>query len=128
MARKRTFISFDYDHDVASKNLLVGQARLSDSPFEITDMSIKEAVVSGWQNDARTRIKGCDVVIVLCGDHTNTARGVSIELNIAKEEGIPYFLLAIPKTSWRKPTAASSTDEIYTWNWENLTALIHGRR
>ena len=41
MAKKRTFISFDYDHDSDLKNLLVGQARNEDSPFEITDMSIK---------------------------------------------------------------------------------------
>lgn len=27
MAKKRTFISFDYDHDIDLKNLLVGQAR-----------------------------------------------------------------------------------------------------
>ena len=40
MAKKRTFISFDYDHDSDLKNLLVGQARNPDAPFEITDMSI----------------------------------------------------------------------------------------
>lgn len=38
----RVFISFDYDHDVDLKNLLVGQAKNEDSPFEITDMSAKE--------------------------------------------------------------------------------------
>ena len=44
MSKKRSFISFDYDHDADLKNLLVGQARNSDSPFEITDLSIKEAI------------------------------------------------------------------------------------
>lgn len=46
MAKKRTFISFDYDNDVDLKNALVGQSRLSDSPFDITDISIKEAIYS----------------------------------------------------------------------------------
>lgn len=46
MAKKRTFISFDYDNDVDLKNALVGQSRLSDSPFDITDISIKEAMQS----------------------------------------------------------------------------------
>ena len=55
MAKKRTFISFDYDNDSDLKNLLVGQARNSDSPFEITDMSIKEAIDSNWKAKARTR-------------------------------------------------------------------------
>jgi hypothetical protein len=128
MAKKRTFISFDYDHDVAIKNLLVGQARLEDSPFEITDMSIKEAS-SDWKSKAKTRIKGCDVVIVLCGEHTDKASGVSVELNIAKEEQIPYFLLCgYSDKNCKKPTAANSTDKMYTWTWDNLKALIHGKR
>ena len=42
--KKRVFISFDYDHDLDLKNLLVGQAKNEDSPFEIADFSIKEAI------------------------------------------------------------------------------------
>ena len=56
--KKRVFISFDYDNDSDLKTLLVGQARNSDSPFEITDMSIKEAISSNWKDNARRRIKG----------------------------------------------------------------------
>lgn len=44
MAKTRTFISFDYDHDSDLKSLLVGQAKNDDSPFSITDMSIKETI------------------------------------------------------------------------------------
>ena len=44
MAKKRVFISFDYDNDSDLKTLLVGQAKNPDSPFEITDMSIKETI------------------------------------------------------------------------------------
>jgi hypothetical protein len=40
--RVKVFISFDYDHDVDLKNLLVGQAKNEDSPFEITDISVKK--------------------------------------------------------------------------------------
>ena len=35
MAKKRSFISFDYDHDSDLKNLLVGQAKNSDSPSSL---------------------------------------------------------------------------------------------
>jgi len=66
--KKRAFISFDYDHDARIKDLLVGQARYPDSPFEITDMSIKSPIATDWKSNARTRIKGCDVVVVLCGE------------------------------------------------------------
>ena len=38
----KAFISFDYDHDMDLKTLLVGQAKNSDTPFEIADYSVKE--------------------------------------------------------------------------------------
>jgi len=129
MAKKRTFISFDYDHDVSLKNLLVGQAKNDDSPFEITDMSIKETITEDWKKKARTRIKGCDVVVVICGEHTNTATGVSAELEIAQEEDISYFLLkGYSDKTCVKPTAAKSSDKIYDWTWDNLKKLIGGAR
>lgn len=129
MAKRRTFISFDYDNDSDLKNLLFGQARNSDSPFEITDMSIKEAIDSNWKAKARTRIKGCDVVVVICGKYTNTATGVSAELKIAQEEGVSYFLLYGRSTeNCVKPIGAKSTDKMYKWTWDNLKALIGGSR
>lgn len=129
MGKKRVFISFDYDNDVVLKNLLVGQARNSDSPFEITDMSIKEAIPKGWKNNARQRIKSCDVVIVICGEKTKTAKGIDIELRIAQEENIPYFLLGgRADAPCVKPTVAKTTDKIYKWTWDNLKLLIAGVR
>lgn len=44
MAKKRSFINSDYDNDSDLKVLLVGQARNSDSPFSINDMSIKHKI------------------------------------------------------------------------------------
>jgi len=43
LRKRRVFVSFDYDQDVALKNLVVGQARLPDSPFAVIDHSLKEA-------------------------------------------------------------------------------------
>jgi hypothetical protein len=122
---KRTFISFDYDHDLGLKTTLIGQAKNPDSPFNIADFSIKEAISSGWKDKARTRIKECDLVIVICGESTNAAKGVSTELGIAQEEKIPYFLLrGHPDKTCTKPTAAKPGDEIHKWTWDNLKQLI----
>lgn len=33
------------------------------------------------------------LLFVLCGKHTNTAKGVAAELSITQEESKPYFLL-----------------------------------
>ncbi len=129
MAKKRTFISFDYDHDLDLKNLLVGQAKNTDSPFEIADFSIKEPISEDWKKKARTRIKGCDVVVVICGEHTDTAAGVSAELKIAQEEKVDYFLLkGRANKTCKKPKAAKATDKMYNWTWENLKKLIGGSR
>ena len=129
MTKKRVFISFDYDHDLDLKNLLVGQSKNSDTPFEIADFSIKEAISEDWKKNARTRIKGCDVVAVICGLHTNTATGVSAEMKIAQEESVDYFLLWGRKAkTCKKPIAAKSSDTIYKWTWDNLKALIGGAR
>ena len=39
--KKRAFISFDLDHDEDKKVLLTEQAKLPDSPFEVTDTSVR---------------------------------------------------------------------------------------
>ena len=92
MAR-RVFISFDYDHDVALRDFLVGQAKLAGSPFEIADWSVKEPFTGDWKAKVRTRIRSVDQVAVMCGHNTDTAAGVSAELEIARDERKPYFLL-----------------------------------
>ena len=57
MTKKKVFISFDYDNDSDIKGSLVAQAKNDDSPFEISDMSIKEANDSNWKYFARQRIR-----------------------------------------------------------------------
>ena len=127
--KKKAFISFDYDHDEELKVALVGQAKNPDSPFSINNMSIKEAITYNWKSYARQRIRNCDVVIVICGRHTDTATGVSAELTIAQEEGIPYFLLCgRADGNVVKPKGAKYSDSIYKWTWDNLKALINGAR
>ena len=129
MGKKRVFISFDYDHDLDIKGSLVGQAKLPDSPFEIVDMSIKEAIDSNWKEHARRRIKGCDCVIVLCGKYTDSAKGVTAELTIAQEEEVPYFLLCGRSDgNVSRPLGAKNSDKIYKWTWDNLKALLNGAR
>jgi hypothetical protein len=129
MAKPKVFVSFDYDHDEALKNFLVGQSKLKDSPFELADWSIKEPQTGDWKEKARKRIKVVDVVAVICGLHTDTATGVSAEVTIAQEEKKDYFLLAgyADKTN-KKPKAAKDSDKLYNWTWDNLKALIGGGR
>ncbi len=129
MAKQRIFISFDYDHDEDIKIMLAGQAKLGDSPFDFIDASVKEPLTGDWKEKVKRRIRNCDQVIVLCGTSTNTASGVSAEVEITQDVGKPYFLLwgRAAKTCV-KPSAALSTDKIYEWTWPTLKKLIDGER
>jgi hypothetical protein len=122
------FISFDYDNDDDLKRLLVGQAANDDSPFSIADWSIKEES-DDWKEKARTRIKRVEQVIVICGKYTDTATGVDAEIEIARDEEKPYFLLAGRADGGnKKPKGALDSDKMYNWTWDNLKNLIGGAR
>ncbi len=129
MAKKRVFISFDFDHDEDLRNLLVGQAKNPDSPFDIADWSVKEHLTGDWKEKVRERIRRTDLTIVICGEWTHTATGVAEELRITREEGKPYFLLwGRAGKKCTKPKTALPSDKIYKWTWDNLKKLIGGAR
>jgi len=64
-SKKRVFISFDYDYDLDLKNFLVGQSKHEDSPFEITDYSVKEHLSGDWKEKARAKIKQAGIVCII---------------------------------------------------------------
>lgn len=129
MAVKRVFTSFDFDHDADLRNLLVGQSKNPDSPFEMANWSVKEPMTGDWKEKVRKRIRACDLMIVLCGEHTDTASGVSTELRIAREESMAYFLLwGRSAKTCKKPKEARDSDKVYKWTWDNLKALVGGAR
>lgn len=126
---KKAFISFDYDHDADLKTMLVGQARNTDSPFEIADYSVKEPLSGDWKRKVREKIRLASIVIVVCGEHTDSATGVSAEIEIAQELAKEYFLLwGRSDKTCIKPKAAKASDKIYKWTWDNLKALVGGSR
>jgi hypothetical protein len=125
----KTFVSFDYDHDADLKTMLVGQAKNPDSPFEIADYSVKEPLAGDWQKKVKEKIKLVGLVIAICGEHTDSASGVSAELKIAQELEKEYFLLwGRSDKTCVKPKAAKVSDKMYKWTWDNLKALVGGSR
>jgi len=129
MAKTRLFISFDYDHDEDLRNLLAGQAKHPDTPFDISDRSLREPLTGDWKEKFRARLRNVDQMAVICGEYTHLAKGVAAEVQIAQEEGKPYLLLkGRADKACTKPSTARSSEQMYNWTWDNLKALIAGRR
>ncbi len=123
MAKKKVFISFDFDNDKRLKDFIVGQARLPDSPFEIIDTSLKEAApMKTWADKARTAIKMSDMVLVMVGPKTHKAPGVLIEVQMARQEMIPIVQVIGYKDGNYHPVPKAG--KLYKWNWTNLKKLI----
>lgn len=121
----RAFISFDFEHDKDLRGNLVSQEKRPDSPFSIVDYSMKEPIESKWRVKVRDQIRKSDIVIVICGEHTDMADGVQAELTIAREERKPYFLLrGRSKKICTKLGSALRSDEMHKWTWPNLQKLI----
>ncbi|MFA5064307.1 MAG: hypothetical protein WC566_02460 [Dehalococcoidia bacterium] len=129
MSKQPVFTSFDFDHDEDLRNLLIGQSKNPDSPFEMSDWSIKEPLTGDWKEKVRKRINKCNLMIVICSEYTGSASGVSSEVKMAQEEEMPYFLLwGRSDINCVKPQSARGNDKIYKWTWDNLKNLIAGAR
>lgn len=123
MAKKRVFVSFDFDNDKKLKDFIIGQSRLQDSPFEVVDTSLKEAApMKTWEDKARAAIKRSDIVVVMVGPNTYKAPGVLQEVKMAREEQIPIVQIIGYKDG--DYTAVPDAGRLYAWNWENLKKLI----
>jgi hypothetical protein len=124
MAKTRVFVSFDFDNDKTLYEFIIGQGRLPDSPFEVSDHSLKEAAPEwDWQTKARAAISRADKFIVMLGPKTRYAPGVKKEVAMAKELGKTRFQIIGYRdgsSSWAVPDGGAT----YSWNWPNLKRLL----
>ena len=124
MARKRVFISFDFDNDKELRGDLVAQSQDPRSPFSIVDCSLRASYDEKWRAKVRSIIRDSDLTIVICGAHTDTAAGVAAEITITQEERKPYFLLRGRRVGSVRPRNARTSDEMHPWTWPTLQRLI----
>ncbi len=123
MAKKRVFVSFDFDNDKVLKDFIIGQSRLADSPFEVIDTSLKEAApMKTWEEKARAAIKRSDIVVVMVGPKTHKASGVLKEVGMAREEGTPIVQVIGYKNG--NYTTVPNAGRLYAWNWDNMKKLL----
>ena len=124
MAKKRVFVSFDFDNDKELKDFLVGQARNPDSPFEVIDHSLKESQPEkDWEEKAESAIKRAEVFIVMLGSRTRFASGVLKEVKIARKLEKKRFQI-IGRQNGSESWAVPGAGRVYRWNWDNLKKLL----
>jgi hypothetical protein len=121
---KKVFVSYDYDHDKALKDLLIGQAHNPECPFEITDGSLKEAArEAGWEEKAASRMRKADLVIILVGAATHKAPGVLKEVRLARKLDKKVVQLIGHKDGHYPRVKGGGI--LYRWTWKNLEKILY---
>jgi len=122
MSKTPIYVSFDYDNDAILKQFVIGQSKLPESPFDVVDHSIKQAVSGNWEAEAETRIKKSDVVLVVVGQQTHSAQGVKKEIAIARKHNKKVAQVIGYKDS--NPTPVPDAGRLYRWSWDNLKTIL----
>jgi hypothetical protein len=124
MSNPRVFISFAVE-DTYARDFLVQQAKDNRSPFEFTDMSVKEPWSNSWKTQCRSRIKGCDGVIALISKKTRNADGARWEIQCADEEGIPMLGVRIHADDKGAIPPELQGYKVIEWSWPGIASFIN---
>lgn len=121
--RNRVYVSFDFENDKSLKDSLIGQSKLQDSPFEIIDGSLKEAVPEkDWPEKAKSKIKAADTVIVMLGTETYKSPGVLKEVKMAKQLKIRIYQIIGYKD--KDCPGVKGAGPVHSWTWDKLKRLL----
>jgi len=121
--KKRVFVSFDFDDDKKLKDFIIGQSKLGDSPFEVTDHSLKEAAPErNWEEKARRAVSRAEIVLVMVGPKTYQASGVLKEVKMARD--LEKQIVQIIGYKDGDYTAVPNAGRLYRWSWDNLKNLL----
>lgn len=119
----RIFVSFAIE-DEKTKNLFTGQAKNERVPYDFVDMSVKQPWDSSWKSNCRSRIKGCDGVVVLVSKNLKSADGAIWEIKCAKEEKIPTMGIYINGTTYLDKPDELNGIVCKEWTWDNVRDFV----
>ena len=116
---KTIFVAFAIE-DEGSRDFLKGQSLNTNSPFEYTDMSVKQPYDNNWKERVRTRIPRSDGVIALVSENSLTSTGQKWELQCAREERKSI------RGIWAYTDDRTDIEGLNTrvWTWDNIAAFI----
>ena len=121
MNRIPVFISFDYKHDLATKNRIVTEWSRPECPIDFKDFSLEAPVTeSRWQPEAARRIDAAKAVLVICGKNTHSADGVKIEVQMALQKGKPVLYLEAFKEGSSLPSGVPADAKMIPLDWKTV--------
>lgn len=123
MANKRVFVSFAIE-DETTKNLFTGQAKNENVPYDFVDMSVKQPWDSQWKTNCRSKIKGCDGIIVLVSKNLKNAKGALWEIQCGKEENIKMIGIYINNGNAQDKPSDMNGVICKEWTWPNVKKFI----
>lgn len=121
MSTLNIFVSFEFDRDNDLKNNFYKQAE-EKIRHSIRNCSLNEAYPDeSWRRRARAAIEECDVVVVLIGQDTHSARGVIVETDIARSMNKPIIQI---KPQGRPYQGLTRLGEPIPWRWNRINAEL----
>lgn len=123
----RTFVSFDFDNDEAHKNLFIGQAKNSKTPFDIHDWSSKSHLPQNqWESIIYEKINKCNLMVILVGRSTAYATGVIKEINFAITHNVPYFGVYVDGANVNSMLPRGlENHRVTSWDWDYIASAIN---
>ena len=117
--KKIVFVAFAIE-DEMQRDFLKGQSLNTNSPFEYTDMSVKEPYKTEWKERVRTRIRRSDGVIALISKNSLSSSGQKWEIACAREENKPVLGI------WAYTDDRTNVEGVRTvvWTWEAIRKFI----
>jgi hypothetical protein len=117
--KKIVFVAFAIE-DVQIRDLIKGQSLNTDTPFDYTDMSVKEAYDEEWKKKVRTRILRSDGVLVIVSANSLKSSGQKWEIQCAKEEKVKT------RGIWGYKDDRTNLVGVNTmvWTWDNIKDWI----
>lgn len=117
--KKVVFVAFAIE-DERQRDFLKGQSLNTNSPFEYTDMSVKEPYKTEWKERVRTRIRRSDGVIALISKNSLSSSGQKWEIACAREERKPVLGI------WAYTDDRTNVEGVRTvvWAWETIRKFI----
>ena len=124
MTALNIFVSFEHDNDNDLKNNFFRQAE-TETTHRIENCSLNESYrINEWKGKARKAIRECDVVIVLMGPDTHSARGVLVETSMARSFGKPIIQVIPQDRPYKNGLPYLKGNDPISWDWEIINQAL----